>query len=239
MKFRSSLFCATLIAMSAVPRGYAGIVVEGFDDISLLPGLGWSAVNQSNPTGSTSWFQGIGAEFSAHDGGSSAYIAANYNNVDGVGTISDWLIMPSFIFANGDSLTFYTRTVDTPTYADGLQVRFSANGASTNVGATENSVGDFTTLLLEINPTLTTSGYPSAWTEHTVSLSGLAGNVAGRLAFRYFVTNAGSDGDNGDYIGIDSVRFDVASVPEPGSMALMGAGLIALGAQVRKRRRAR
>jgi hypothetical protein len=83
----------------------------------------------------------------------------------------------------------------------------TANGG-TNVGATNTSVGDFTNLLLTINPTLTTTGYPSVWTEYTLTVSGLAAPVpAGRFAFRYFVTNGGPAGANSDYIGIDNVVF--------------------------------
>ena len=61
---------------------------------------------------------------------------------------------------NGVVLTFWTRTVDAPTFPDRLQVRMSTNGASTNVGTTATDVGDFTTLLLDINPTYTTSWVP-------------------------------------------------------------------------------
>ena len=48
----------------------------------------------------------------------------------------------------------------------------STNGASSNVGTTATDVGDFITLLLDINPTYTTSGYPNVWTQFTVTLSG-------------------------------------------------------------------
>ena len=78
----------------------------------------------------------------------------------------------------------------------------STNGASTNVGSTATSVGDFTTLLLNINPNYTTNGYPNVWTQFTVTLSGLPpAGATGRLAFRYFVENAGFSGANSDYIG--------------------------------------
>lgn len=61
----------------------------------------------------------------------------------------------------------------------------SLNGASTNAGTTETSVGDFSTLLLDINPTLVPSGYPNAWTQYTVTISGVPTPTSGRLAFRY------------------------------------------------------
>src|SRR2546428_4397467 len=110
--------------------------------------------------------------------------------------------------------SFYTRTVDMPSFPDRLQVRMSTNGTSTNVGTTATDVGDFTTLLLDINPTYTTSGYPNVWTQFTVSVTGVPTNTTGRLAFRYFVENGGPTGANSDYIGIDTVQYD-CNVPTP------------------------
>ena len=49
-------------------------------------------------------------------------------------------------------------------YPDRLQVRASTAGESTNVGTTSQSVGDFTTLLLDINENYQQGGYPEAWT---------------------------------------------------------------------------
>nr|HQV06453.1 T9SS type A sorting domain-containing protein [Chitinophagaceae bacterium] len=92
-------------------------------------------------------------------------------------------------------------------FADRVEVRLSENGASTSVGATESSVGDYTNLLFTINPTLDPSGYPDVWTQYTATVSGLAAPVMGRLAFRYYVTDAGPLGSNSDYIGIDDVKY--------------------------------
>jgi len=58
-------------------------------------------------------------------------------------------------------------------------------------------------LLLEINPNLQLSVYPMVWTQYSITISGLAAPTSGRIAFRYFVTNAGLNGTNSDYIGID------------------------------------
>ena len=82
-------------------------------------------------------------------------------------------------------------------FADRLEVRMSTSGASTNVGATNTSVGDFTNLLLTVNPTLITTGagsYPNTWTQFTATVSGVTGTVTGRFAFRYFVTSGGPGG---------------------------------------------
>ncbi|HEY0977471.1 MAG TPA: putative Ig domain-containing protein, partial [Flavobacteriales bacterium] len=88
-----------------------------------------------------------------------------------------------------------------------LEVRLSTNGASTNVGSSATATGDFTTLLLSINPTLVTNVYPQVWTQYTITLSGLPAPTSGRMAFRYFVTNGGPVGSNSDYIGIDNVVY--------------------------------
>jgi Secretion system C-terminal sorting domain len=131
----------------------------------------------------------------------------NFNNVAGNNTISNWLITPTVAIKNGDVFSFWSRTVAGPLFPDRLEVRLSTNGASTNVGATNTSVGDFTTLLLTINPTLTTTGYPSVWTQYTITVSGLGAPTTGRMAFRYFVTGGGPAGANSDNVGVDNVTF--------------------------------
>jgi uncharacterized delta-60 repeat protein len=131
-------------------------------------------------------------------------------------TISNWLLTPPVTLQNGAVINFATRTVDVPQFPDRLQVRMSTNGASTNVGTTPFEVGDFTVLLLDINPSLTTNGYPNAWTDFTVMVSGLSSPTTGRLAFRYYVPDGGPFGRNGDYIGIDEVWFSCTPpVPTP------------------------
>lgn len=203
-------------------------------------------INHSVPLGTTGWFQGNGAVFPAQSGDQTSYIAANYSNGENPGApgrqslasrprlqpdtpplssptpsppsdaISNWLLSPTMTLQNGATLTFQTRTVDVPQFPDRLQVRLSTNGASTNVGTTALDVGDFTTLMLDINPTQTTTGYPSVWTQFTLTVSGLGSPTMGRLAFRYFVMNGGLFRPNADYIGIDTVALScTAPTPTP------------------------
>ena len=195
-------------------RGQA--FTENFDDITLLAGSGWFLQNNSAPVGITSWFQGTsvagGGPFDSYNGAANSYIGANYNSTTGgSGIISTWLLTPNRTFRNGDVLTFYTRKPATPgggtDYPDRLEVRLSTNGASTNVGAAGNNVGDFSTLLTSVNPTLIAGGYPYVWTLYTITLSGLPAPTSGRIGFRYFVTSAGPSGSNSDYIGIDNVVY--------------------------------
>ena len=197
---------------------FAQAITENFDNITTLSGNGWVLQNNSTPVGALGWFQGTATTatptpgpFNSFNGAANSYIAANFNSTGSTGTISNWIITPNRTLRNGDVFTFYTRK---PTigagqvdYPDRLEVRLSANGASTNVGTGATGLGDFTTLLLSINPTLVTNVYPQVWTQYTITISGLPAPTSGRIAFRYFVTNAGSLGSNSDYIGIDAFSY--------------------------------
>jgi uncharacterized membrane protein len=213
---RANPTTASTAAAGAVMPTTAGIRSgswsEGFDDITLLPGMGWAMINNSQPLGTTGWFQGNPAVFPAHSGATNSYIAANFNNTTGNNTISNWLLTPETVLNNGDEFTFWTRRT-TSIYEDRLQVRLSTNGGSTDVGATATSVGDFTELLLDINPTYAPGGYPQVWTENTLTISGLSGPTNGRLAFRYFVESGGPSGTYSDYIGIDTVSYTSSVAP--------------------------
>ena len=190
-------------------------LIEGFENVTTLVPNGWVMLNRSLRLGTTGWFQansnfgwlGGSGTFGAQSGSPVSYIAANFLNGSGQATISNWLLTPPVTLQNGAKFSFWTRTGTSPVFPDRLQVRMSTNGTSQDVGTTATDVGDFTTLLLDINPTYTTSGYPNVWTNFLVTLSGLGGPVTGRLAFRYFVENGGPSGANSDYIGIDAVAY--------------------------------
>jgi len=214
-----------LIGACASLTHAATILSESFDNITTLASAGWVQTNKSSPLGTTNWFQGNTAVFEAEGGPINSYIAANFNNAGFEGNISNWLLTPMLTFNNLDVLSFFTRTETPVDFPDRLEVRLSSSGASTNVGDTDSSVGDFTSLLLSINPTLAPSGYPETWTNYLVTLSGLVGPTSGRLAFRYFVTDPSI---NGNYIGIDtvSVSSDTApAIPEPSTVILSLIGL--------------
>jgi len=157
--------------------------------------------------GVSNWFQGNVLVFPAHAGATNAYIGANFNNTSGTGTISNWMLTPVLALKNGDTISFWTRTTTGSLWPDRLELRLSTNGASTNVGVLSTDVGDFTTVLLSINPSLTVGVYPEVWTQFTATLSGLPPNATGRIAWRYFVTNGGPSGSNSNYIGIDTVEY--------------------------------
>ncbi len=196
---------------AVAPADYQSIASfsEDFADITNLPG--WFTQNNSDPLGLTNWFQGNDTVFPAHAGAPTAYIGANFNNTSGVGTISNWLLTPEQSLADGNTLSFWTRTVEGTLWPDRLQVRLSLAGNSTDVGSGAEDVGDFTTLLLDINPGLVVDGYPTTWTQYTITLTGIPEGSSGRLAFRYYVTNGGPSGANSNYIGIDTVEYTQVS----------------------------
>ncbi len=221
------LSCFALITLLFVPFfGKSQTYTEGFENITTLTGSGWFIQNNSSPLGLTGYSQGASTVFPAFSGTVNSFISANFNNTTGgTGTISNWLVTPNRTYKNGDVFTFYTRSTG-DIYPDRLEVRLSTNGASTNVGATATAVGDFTTSLLSVNPLLTTTGYPAVWTQYTITLSGLSAPTSGRIAFRYFVTNAGPSGANSDYIGIDNVVYTPYVCP---TFALTTGGALTAG----------
>lgn len=204
-------FLSSIGAVSATGQNFT----EDFSSVLPMP-AGWAQISMSDPAGiNPIWFQGNTIVFNAHSGGAATYAAANFQGVSGANTISNWLFTPVRTLKNGDTLRFHARTATGSTYPDRLQVRLSLNGISQNVGTTNTSVGDFTTLLLDINPTYTVGGFPDAWTQYSVTLTGIAVPTPGRFAFRYFVENGGPDGTNSDYIGIDTVSYtEVVSAAE-------------------------
>lgn len=202
MKKITVLIFSLLISVTV----YSQTLTENFDDITTLPGDGWNQINLSIPIGVTNWFQGSNRVFDAYSGSTESYIAANFNNTTTTGSISNWLITPVVNVENGDAITFYTRTSTDTTFPDRLQVRLSDAGGSSTDPINDTDVGSYTTLLLDINPTLVTGGvYPEVWTQQVINITGLAGATDVKVAFRYFVENGGSGGLNSNYIGIDDV----------------------------------
>jgi hypothetical protein len=232
------LLCITVICIvqackkdeAPAPAAPSYSWVEEFDTLANALNRGWVVVNNSRPLGSSSWIQG--EYFIDGKGGLGGYPAASYtysgqdfivctyNANSGSGSISAWLVSPETSMKNGDEITFYTRTLAEPaTYPDRMQVRLSS-GSSVAVGSgpvadtsVGSATGNFSTLLLDINPTLALSGataYPgTAWKQYTLTVSGLPPTIVKRrFAFRYFIpSDAGATGTNGQGIGLDKVAF--------------------------------
>ena len=148
-------------------------------------------------------------------GGPNSFALVNFTSTTGAGTISNWLITPVITVENGDVVSFYTRigknNATQASYADNLQFRMSTNGAATaNPTGGSAGLGDFTTLLAEVNPSLNLTSYPMSWPTGLISttISGLTGPTPVKFAFRYFVPNGGPTGDNSDIIGIDTFNVE-------------------------------
>lgn len=229
---KRSLAWAALAALSA--GAIAQDFSEGFDDVSLLAGMGWDMINHSD-SAQNNWFQGNDTVFAALSGAGDSYIGANWQftgGTTGQETLSGWLITPMRTLRNGDTFSFWTRTVDASGFPDRLQLRLSTNGASSNVGSGAEGVGDFSTLLVDVNSSEAASGYPETWTQYSATVSGLNAPTDGRFALRYYVHNGGFFGANSNYIGVDDVNYD-GTVPEPATLAALGIGALML---LRKRR---
>jgi hypothetical protein len=198
----------------------AGVVLtEGFTDISTLASSGWVLSNNSTPVGSVpaGFFQGNSDIFTAQTGADNAYIAANFNSAAEQvgGTISDWLITPTFSALYGATVTFFVRGDIASGYADTITYGFSDGSTA------------LTSFVL--GTVMTATG---TWTQVTATLA--AGSAASRFAINY--TGAA---DLSNYIGIDTLVITAndatGDVPEPASLAILAAGLIGMGAARRRK----
>lgn len=203
-------------AGTATPRPpvVSNSFVEEFDSVSNLSRKGWVITNRSNPVGGLAWRQGkyeLGGKFGNDIVGFPAFsavysptefISADLGVSNNSGEISCWLITPSIPAKNGDQLTFYTRS--TGNFPERLQVRGNFTNQSASVGTDVKSFGDFTQLLVDIDPNYA-GVYPATWTKYTITFAGLPAALTNvRLGFRYMVDNTGA---NGEMIGIDKVQF--------------------------------
>lgn len=221
---RKALLMSSVALCAAAGASVAGVpapagaqspllqIAEGFDDVATLPSAGWLQQNNSEPRGVTDWYQGLPAQFSSHDGELGSYIAANLNNTAGRGRISNWLVTPLLEFDSGAVASFFTRSAG-GYYVDRMQVRLCTGTDCSDVGTSADDVGDFTTLLLDINPDYEYQGYPTTWEQQI--LDDLPTSGTGRIAFRYFVESGGSAGDNSNYIGIDRFAYDSGAGATP------------------------
>ena len=132
------------------------------------------------------------------------------------GNISTWLITPELNIKNGDKIIFWARALDDRQYPiytmDRMQVLLDTTGTPPDIGNSAVSTGNFSKLLLDINPSYIENdngGFPIQWTYYSITVSGLNAPVkAARIAFRYLGTDAGVNGPNyASVVGIDSLAF--------------------------------
>ena len=200
---------------------------EEFDSMQRVIDLGWKGVNLSNPLGGDSWQQGSfivnatkGGPFissipsHSYKASANEHAFAPYTVGAGLSFINCWLVSPALSMKNGDVISFWTRTRSPVSFPDRMQVWLNPNNESTNVGRSDLETGDFTVKLLDINPTLSFSpyptGYPTTWTKFELTITGLPNGTIPqkhRVGFRYFVKNGGPSGAVSDEIAIDDFDF--------------------------------
>jgi hypothetical protein len=206
-----------LIAGGTAANAGPVLFSEGFDSLGAMGAAGWLSGNFSTPLGESDWFQGNTGIFDSQAGAADSYIAANYLSAGFGGNVDNWLVTPLISSSNGGIITFSTRTAgDNPFGGDNLEVLFSSTGSL--------NTGDYVSLGM-----IGSASYPTDWTTFNFLYDTTASNV--RFAFRYTVTDTSTFGD---YIGIDSLSV---AVPEPGTMMLLGAGLLLMPLTMRRRRR--
>lgn len=199
-----------LILSFATLQTYAQVFTEGFDDVTdLYLNENWFSINNSDPNNTSIWFQD-GGNFTAHSGAAGSCISAGWYCTDtaGTGDASVWLFTPPMMLHNGDTMSFYTISYNNADFPDRMEVRLNTTSTDTAVGSTSTSVGNYTGLLLTINPSLNVTDYPMVWTKYEVLVLGVPGGMGmGRIAFRYVVPNTGGMGVNGSVVGIDDFRY--------------------------------
>ncbi len=250
----ATLAAVGALTLASAPAANAQLILsQDFDaDNATLTTAGWNFQNNS-VSPSTTFFTSAITSVTGTGGfgpqSTTGFAVANFNSTTSGAatgaTISQWMLTPVINIANGTTVSFFTRTTTASTFPDRLVVRLSTNGASTNTGGTANAtstpVGDFTTTLGTVNPTLAAGGYPNTdWTQLTYTISGIAAPTTGRIGFNYFVTNGGPGGANSNIIGVDTLRVNAitpAAAPEPGTLALLVPGLLGGVAVLRRRRK--
>jgi len=229
-------------AVSPIPTGSFS---EPFDVNTDLTKKGWVFMNNSDPIGQAGWRTGRYEQINlankkltagVYNVGFPAYRATTdphdfmscditaCGNQTGSGNWSAWLISPAVPMKNGDSIIFYTIANDFNvdpnngiSTSDRMEVRLNITDNSSYVGGDTSSVGNFTKVLYDSNPSFAFNnggGHPTTWTRVAKAITGIPGGsvAAGRFAFRYYIHDGGLYGGSTgavypSVVGIDEVQF--------------------------------
>lgn len=162
---------------------------NGDNSIAGLNARGWVTLNEDGGGSTAAWFQPSAAPpFPAYEGGTSAYVASNYQGANGF-LINHWLISPPITVNAGDTLSFWHRSPDGSVWHDSIYVRYS-----TTAGTTPASFN-------------VTWGRYKASTEGWARWTGTfnhSGTI--RFAIQYYHTDGGGSGTHSNYLGIDYLQ---------------------------------
>lgn len=197
---------ATAQAQSNYSQSFSGVGdgASGSGGPPGLTGAGWVFRNQSNPSNGISPYW---TEFAAGWGQSGSCLGHGSFGAwqSSSSKVSAWVILPAIAGQqSGDPLNFWTSKSANAfgeNYAK-LEVRYSPGGG-TSTGSNQNSVGDFTQLLLN----LPQPGGQN-WTQHNVVLPG-----SGRIAFRLVIDPAASASQFFGSFFIDSLQIGTPPPP--------------------------
>jgi hypothetical protein len=205
-RFLSGLALASGLSFSAA-SGAVTLIEEGFDNIASLADV-WSLVNQSTAGGLTAtFFQGSTAVFDAQAGAANSYIASNYEVAAPGGTVSNWLVTPSFSTEVAGSVSFWLRGDPFEGTQDVVKYGFI------DVAPSGTAAGTFAS-------STTVTANTAGWQQITVSFAAGGAGSVGRFGWEHGNVAA-------NYIGIDSVLItNVSAVPEPAESLLLSLGLL-------------
>lgn len=162
----------------------------------------WDIVNASSPVGTTDfqWVDSFGG-----------IIGSYYSSSDNSqgSKISNWIISPPVNIINGDLIKFWVYGYTQTQYVDRLEVRIAVkNDNNSFVLPKKNNpddIGDFSTVVLDINPEEKRNVFPTYWEEMTIKLEGFSEEKTNvRIAFRHLISDSYT---NGNGIFIDNLRL--------------------------------
>lgn len=210
---KKTIFALALLAATAVAHAGPDVLYEDFSNVAALTSQGWINANGSDAGGviSAGFFQGSPTLFPAQSGAPESYAASNYNTAPAGGMLDNWLITPEFSTEFNMGVSFFVRSFRDPAFTMDSISYGLGNGTDIN-----NYI---------LSPSFVVA--EGDWTKVSFITSGQGLGATARLAIRY--TGAA---DDSSYLGIDSVR---ATVPEPGTTAMLGLGMIGLIAARRRK----